>query len=169
MIFSPLTGFSLPVVERDGHDYVGLVDVLEPLGTVAATRDGTKWRLRFERRNAEFIGGQTQAQVEGKTLALASPFLLESGRGLVPVSGLGALVQEVTGTKPVVFHEDSRRLFVGKVAVRFTEELRKDSPPVLILTFTSPVSPTIATAWACPVAGAWPSPNDIPALASARA
>src|SRR5882762_11869012 len=133
MIFSPLTGFSLPVVERDGHDYVGLVDVLEPLGTVAATRDGTKWRLRFERRNAEFIGGQTQAQVEGKTLALASPFLLESGRGLVPVSGLGALVQEVTGTRPVVFHEDSRRLFVGKVAVRFTEELRKDSPPVLVL------------------------------------
>jgi len=145
MIFSPLTGFSLPVVERDGHDYVGLVDVLEPLGTVAATRDGTKWRLRFERRNAEFIGGQTQAQVEGKTLALASPFLLESGRGLVPVSGLGALVQEVTGTKPVVFHEDSRRLFVGKVAVRFTEELRKDSPPVLVLTFTSPVSPSIAS------------------------
>jgi N-acetylmuramoyl-L-alanine amidase len=64
---------------------------------------------------------------------------------LVPVSGLGALVQEVTGTKPVVFHEDARRLFVGKVAVRFTEELRKDSPPVLVLTFTSPVSPTIAS------------------------
>jgi N-acetylmuramoyl-L-alanine amidase len=145
MIFSPLTGFSVPVVERQGHDYVGLVDVLEPLGTVAATRDGTKWKLRFERRNGEFISGQTQAQVEGKTLTLTSPFLLESGRGLVPIPGLGALVQELTGTKPVVFHEESRRLFVGKVAVRFTEELRKDPVPVLVLTFTSPVSPTIAS------------------------
>lgn len=45
----------------------------------------------------------------------------------------------------MVFHEDSRRLFVGKVSVRFTEELRKDSPPVLVLNFTSPVSPTIAS------------------------
>ena len=145
MIFSPLTGFSVPVVERDGHDYVGLVDVLEPLGTVAATRDGTRWKLRFERRNAEFISGQTQAQVEGKTLTLTLPFLMESGRGLVPIPGLGVLVQELTGTKPVVFHEESRRLFVGKVAVRFTEELRKDPEPVLVLTFTSPVSPTIAS------------------------
>ena len=144
-IFSPLTGFSLPVTERDGHDYVGLVEVLEPLGTVAATKDGAKWKLRFERRDAEFVSGQTEARIEGKTLTLAAQFRLESGRGLVPVSGLGALIQEVTGTKPVVFHEDSRRLFVGKVAVRFTEELRKDSPPVLVLTFTSPVSPTIAS------------------------
>lgn len=145
MIFSPLTGFSVPVAERDGHDYVGLVDVLEPLGTVAATRDGTKWKLRFERRDAEFIGGQTQAEVDGKTVILAAPFLLESGRGLVPVSGLGILVQGISGTKPVVLHEESRRLFVGKVAVRFTEDLRKDQPPVLVLTFTSPVSPTIAS------------------------
>ena len=145
MIFSPLTGFSLPVAERDGHDYVGLVEVLEPLGTVAATKDGAKWKLRFERRNAEFVSGQSQATVEGKTLTLAAQFRLENGRGLVPVAGLGSLVQEVTGTKPVVFHEDSRRLFVGKVAVRFTEELRKDSLPVLVLTFTSPVSPTIAS------------------------
>src|SRR5882757_4912172 len=145
MIFSPLTGFSLPVTERDGHDYVGLVEVLEPLGAVAATKDGAKWKLRFERRDAEFVSGQTEARIEGKTLTLAAQFRLESGRGLVPVSGLGALIQEVTGTKPVVFHEDSRRLFVGKVAVRFTEELRKDSPPVLVLTFTSPVSPTIAS------------------------
>jgi N-acetylmuramoyl-L-alanine amidase len=142
MVFSPVTGFSLPVTERDGHDYVGLVEVLEPLGTVAATKDGTKWKLHFERRGAEFVSGQTQTKIDNKTLTLASPFLLEGGRGLVPVSGIGALVQEITGTKPVVFHEEARRLFVGKVAVRFTEELRKES---LVLTFTSPVSPTIAS------------------------
>ena len=144
-IFSPVTSFTLPVAERDGREYVGLVEVLEPLGTVAATKDGTKWKLRFDLRDAEFVNGQAQAKIEGKKFDLKAPFHLENGRGLVPVSGLGVLIQEVTGTKPVVFHEDSRRLFVGKVAVRFTEEMRKDSPPVLVLTFTSPVSPTIAS------------------------
>ncbi len=144
-IFSPVTSFTLPVAERDGRDYVGLLEVLEPLGTVAATKNGTKWKLRFEQRDTEFLNGQIQAKINGKDFNLNASFRLDSGRGLVPVSGLGALIQEVTGTKPVVFHEDSRRLFVGKVAVRFTEELRKDSPPVLVLTFTSPVSPTIAS------------------------
>ena len=145
MTFSPQTAFTLSVTERDGHDYVGLVEVLEPLGTVTATKDGVKWKLHFDLRDAEFLNGQGEAKIDGKTFHLTAPFRLESGRGLVPVMGLGRLVQEVTGTKPVVFHEDSRRLFVGKVAVRFTEELRKDSPPVLVLTFTSPVSPTIAS------------------------
>ena len=145
VIFSPQTSFALPVIERDGHDYVGLVEVLEPLGTVAATKDGSKWKLRFDQRDAEFFNGQTEAKIKGKSFNLPSPFRLEGSRGLVPIALLGALVHEVTGTNPVVFHEDSRRLFVGKVAVRFTEELRRDNPPVLVLNFTSPASPTIAT------------------------
>ncbi len=148
-VFSPQTSFALPVVERDGHDYVGLVEVLEPMGSVTATKDGTKWRLRFDLRDSEFLNGQTQAKLQGKNFTLSAPFRLENGRGLVPISGLGTLVQEVTGTKPVVFHEESRRLFVGKVAVRFKIEMGiekgKDSPPTLVLTFTSPVSPTIAS------------------------
>ncbi len=145
VIFSPQTSFTLSVTERDGRDYVGLLEALEPLGTVTATRDGAKWKLRFDLRDSEFLNGQTEAKVQDKRFTLTAPFRLENGRGLVPITGLGYLVQEMTGTKPVVFHEDSRRLFVGKVAVRFTEELRKDSPPSLVLTFTSPVSPTIAS------------------------
>ena len=145
VIFSPMTAFTLPVAERDGHDYVGLVEALEPLGTVAATKDGSRWKLRFNLEEAEFTAGQAQVKLKGKTLTMTAPFRLESGRGLVPISGLRTLVEEVTTIKPVVFHEDARRLFVGKVAVRFTEELRKDSPPYLVLTFTSPVSPTIAS------------------------
>ena len=144
-IFSPLTSFTLPVVTREGRDYVGLVEVLEPLGTVAATREGGKWKLRFNLLDSEFQNGQMRAKVAGKAFDLPAPFRIESERGMVPISSLGSLIPEVTGTKPVVFHEDSRRLFVGKVAVRFTEELRKDAPPVLVLTFTSPVSPTIAS------------------------
>ena len=145
VIFSPQTSFTLPVIERDGRDYVGLVEILEPLGTVAATNDGSKWKLRFDQRDAEFLNGQTQAKIKGKTFDMPSPFRLEDNRGLVPIALLGALVHEVTGTNPVVYHEDSRRLFVGKVAVRFTEELRRDNPPVLVLNFTSPANPTIAS------------------------
>jgi N-acetylmuramoyl-L-alanine amidase len=144
-IFSPLTSFTLPVVERDGRDFVGLVEVLEPLGTVAATKEGSKWKLRFEQHDAEFLNGQARAKIDGQNFDLSAPFHLENGRGLVPVAALGTLVGEITGVKPIVFHEESRRLFVGKVAVRFTEELRKDTPPVLVLNFTSPASPTIAS------------------------
>ena len=144
-VFSPLTSFTHPVVERDGHDSVGLVEVLEPLGTVAAIKEGSKWKLRFEQHDAEFLNGQARAKIDGKNFDLSAPFRLENGRGLVPVASLGTLVAEITGTKPIVFHEESRRLFVGKVAVRFTEELRKDTPPVLVLNFTSPASPTIAS------------------------
>jgi N-acetylmuramoyl-L-alanine amidase len=144
-IFSPLTSFTLPVMERDNRDFVGLVEVLEPLGTVAATKEGSKWKLRFEQHDAEFLNGQTRAKIDGQNFDLSAPFRLENGRGLVPVASLGTLVAEITGTKPIVFHEESRRLFVGKVAVRFTEELRKETPPVLVLNFTSPASPTIAS------------------------
>jgi N-acetylmuramoyl-L-alanine amidase len=146
-IFSPQTSFTLPVTERDGRDYVGLVDVLEPLGSVRATTDGNKWKLRFEQREAEFVDRQTLVKLntKNKKFDLPASFRLESNRGLVPVAALGSLISQLTGISPIVFHEDSRRLFVGKVAVRFTEELQKENPPRLVLNFTSPASPTIAS------------------------
>jgi N-acetylmuramoyl-L-alanine amidase len=146
-IFSPQTSFTLPVTERDGRDYVGLVEVLEPLGSVVATSDNNKWKLRFNLREAEFIDRQTLVKINNKNkkFDLPAPFRLEGNHGLVPVAALGPLISQLTGVSPIVFHEDSRRLFVGKVAVRFTEELQKENPPRLVLNFTSPASPTIAS------------------------
>ncbi len=144
-IFSPQTSFTLPVIERDSRDYVGLVEVLEPLGTVAATNDGSKWKLRFEQREVEFVNGETRARIKNKNFDLPAPFRLEGNRGLVPVSSLSSLILVLTANNQIVFHEDSRRLFVGKVAVRFTAELQKATPSALVLNFTSPVSPTIAS------------------------
>ena len=150
-VFSPQTSFTLPVIAREGRDYVGLVEVLEPLGNVSAKLDGGKWKLRFDQRDAEFTNGQTRAKFNGKDFDLPAPFRLDGSRGLVPVSSLGSLIPQITGTREVVFHGDSRRLFVGKVAVRFTAELQKsdsaqkEDASRLLLNFTSPVNPTIAS------------------------
>ena len=150
-VFSPQTSFTLPVIAREGRDYVGLVEVLEPLGDVSAKMEGGKWKLRFVQRDAEFTNGQTRANIKGKDFDLPAPFRLDGSRGLVPVSSLGALIPQITGTREVVFHGDSRRLFVGKVAVRFTAELQKsdsaqkEDASRLVLNFTSPVNPTIAS------------------------
>src|SRR5260370_1886599 len=53
-VYSTAANYSLPVVQRDGHDYVGLLDLLEPLGTVNAKADGPRWRLRYNRVEGTF-------------------------------------------------------------------------------------------------------------------
>jgi N-acetylmuramoyl-L-alanine amidase len=127
------------------------VEVLEPLGDVSAKTEAGKWKLRFDQRDAEFINGQTRVKTKGKDLNLPAPFRMEGSRGLVPIASLGSMIPLLTGTREVVFHEDSRRLFVGKVAVRFTVEftkpdsVQKEENPRLVLNFTSPVNPAIAS------------------------
>jgi N-acetylmuramoyl-L-alanine amidase len=53
-------------------------------------------------------------------------------------------MQRFLGT-PVNFRETSRRLFIGDVAVHFTAQVNKANPPALVMNFTSPVNPMIAT------------------------
>ena len=43
------------------------------------------------------------------------------------------------------FHPAARRLFIGNVQVRYTLELHKDNPSRLLLGFSAPVNPSIAT------------------------
>ena len=45
-VYSVAANYSLPLVQRDGRDYVGLLELLEPLGRVSAKAEGNKWRLR---------------------------------------------------------------------------------------------------------------------------
>jgi N-acetylmuramoyl-L-alanine amidase len=45
----------------------------------------------------------------------------------------------------VTFNPASRRLFIGNVATHFTAQLSRTVPPRLVMNFTSPVNPTIAT------------------------
>jgi N-acetylmuramoyl-L-alanine amidase len=143
-VYSGAMSYSLTVLEKNGTDYVGLLEILQPLGSVSARTEGRSWRLNYNGADSEFTPGGTGARVQGQAFDLPANFLLENGRGLVPLSSLPSLLQRFLGV-PVNFHEASRRLFIGNAAVHFTAQVNKTNPPILVMNFTSPVNPMIAT------------------------
>jgi N-acetylmuramoyl-L-alanine amidase len=143
-VYSPVAIYSLPVLERAGHEYVGLLELLEPLGRVSSQSDNPRWRLRYNAVDAEFAVGKTRARIRGRDFDLTAPFLIENSRGLVPVNSLGTLLPRFLGPA-VNFHESARRLFVGDVGVQTSFRLDAGNPPRLLLSFTAPVNPTIST------------------------
>jgi N-acetylmuramoyl-L-alanine amidase len=143
-IYSNAANYSLPVLERNGDEYIGLLEVFEPLGTVTAKASGAHWKFRYYDVETDFTAGKTRARIRGTDYDLPASFLLENGRGLVPLSCLGTLMPRILGG-PVVFNQNSRRLFVGNVAVHFTAQVSKTTPPKLVMNFTAPVNPMIAT------------------------
>ena len=143
-VYSPAANYSVPVVERNGIDYVGLVEILEPLGPVTFRSDGRVWKLRYSGSDSEFTNGSTGVRMQGQGFDLPANFLLENGRGLVPVSSLLSLLPRFLWV-PITFHESSRRLFIGNVGVHFTAQVNKTNPPTLVMNFSSPVNPMIAT------------------------
>jgi N-acetylmuramoyl-L-alanine amidase len=143
-VYSVAANYSVPLVQREGHEYVGLLEVLEPLGKVSAKADGPRWRLRYNNMEGDFQAGKTHARIQGLDTDLHAKFLLENKRGLVPVATLGLLLPRILGG-PVTLHEESGRLFIGSVATHFTASLAADNPPRLVFHFTSPVNPTIST------------------------
>ena len=44
-VYSVAANYSLPIVQRDSRDYVGLLEILEPLGKVNGKSEGQRWRL----------------------------------------------------------------------------------------------------------------------------
>ena len=143
-IYSKAANYSLPVIEH-GQDYVGLFEILEPLGTVRIKSEGSKWKLRYNDVDSEFTNGKKRAKVKGREIDLPANFVLEEGRGLVPLASLSTLLPQFLGG-PVTFHENSRRLFVGDVAVHFTAQINNDAAGSgLVMNFTAPVNPSIST------------------------
>jgi len=143
-IYSNVANYSLPVLTRGGTDYVGLLETLEPLGAVNARASGSHWKIRYNNVEAEFVSGKARARIQGGDLDLPADFLLEKGRGLVPLASLNTLLPRFLGG-PVTLRESARRLFIGDVAVHFTAQVSQTNPPRLVMHFTSPVNPTIAT------------------------
>ncbi len=144
-VFSVAANYSLPLIQRDNRTYVGLLEVLEPLGKVSAKLEGPRWRLRFA-NSAEgvFQIGKTHARVQGRDADLSGKFLVENSRGLVPLAALASLLPRFLGG-PVTLHEASGRLFIGSVSTHFTASLSAENPPRLVFRFTSPVNPSVAT------------------------
>jgi N-acetylmuramoyl-L-alanine amidase len=143
-IYGASTNYTLPVVDRNGHAYVGLLEIIEPLGPVNSHTDGLHWKIRYRDVEADFTNGITRAKIHGKDFDLSSNFLLEGGRGLVPIASLYALLPKIIGI-PVSLNETSRRLFLGNIATHFTAQLNRTTPLRLVMNFTAPVNPTIAT------------------------
>jgi len=143
-VYSVPANYSLPLVQREGQDYVGLLELLEPLGSVSARTEGARWRLRYNHVEGIFQAGKNRAQVLGRDADLGGTFLMENNRGLVPVGSLASLLPRFLGG-PATLHEDSGRLFIGNVATHFTASLASDNPPRLVLHFTAPVNPSVAT------------------------
>lgn len=143
-VYSVAANYFLPVIQRANHDYVALLELLDPLGRVNAKLDGRRWRIRYNNVEGEFIAGQNRARIQGRAADLSSIFLIENGRGLVPVASLSSLLPRFLGG-PVTVHEDSGRLFIGSIATHFTASLAAGIPPRLVFNFSSPVSPSVST------------------------
>jgi N-acetylmuramoyl-L-alanine amidase len=143
-VYSGATSYSLTVLQKNGTDYIGLLEILQPLGSVSARTEGRAWRLNYNGTDSEFTPGKTQARVHGQAFDLPANFLLENGRGLVPLSALPSLMPRFLWV-PVNFHDASRRLFIGNAGVHFTAQVNQTNPPSLVMHFTSPVNPMIAT------------------------
>ena len=143
-VYSPVATYKLPVVDRAGREYVGLLELLEPLGRVSSQSEGRRWRLRYNAVDAEFVAGSTRARIHGRDFDFIAPFLLENSRGLVPLSSLSGFLPRFLGS-PVNFHESARRLFVGDVGIQISFQLDPSNPPRLALNFSAPVNPTIST------------------------
>ncbi len=143
-VYSVAANYSLPLVAHEGHDYVGLLELLEPLGKVSAKFDGQRWRLRYNNVQGDFQVGKARARLQGRDADLGGKFVMQNDRGLVPLSSLTSLLPRILGG-PVTLHEASGRLFIGSVATHFTASLAGENPPRLVFNFTAPVNPTVAT------------------------
>ena len=73
-VYSPAAIYTLPVLDRAGHEYVGLLELLEPLGRVssqtgrngAGTFDITRWM-------PSLLAGKTRAKIRGRNFDFAAP------------------------------------------------------------------------------------------------
>src|SRR5277367_3206247 len=61
-IYSTAANYSLPVLERNGDEYVGLLEVFEPLGAVSAKAGGPHWKFRYNEVDNEFTAGKTRGE-----------------------------------------------------------------------------------------------------------
>ena len=143
-VYAPVATYTLPVLDRGGHEYVGLLELLEPLGRVSSQTAGRRWDIRYNAVDGNFVAGKARAKIRGRNFDLSAPFLIENLRGFVPLASLGALLPRFLEA-PVDFHQSGRRLLVGNIAIQLSFQIESGPQPRLTLNFTAPVNPTIST------------------------
>lgn len=143
-IYSNIANYSLPVTAENGRDYVGIFELLEPLGKVSLKTSGPQWNLHYNDIECDFQPGSDVARLQGQPVSLGMSFVLRNGRGLVPVGSLTTLLPRLLGG-PVNFHETARRLFIGDAGVHFTARIKNNPLNALEINFTARVNPSIST------------------------
>jgi hypothetical protein len=84
-IFSPQINYSVAIIEREGHTYVGLNELLDPLGHPEIRVDGGKVRVRAGEVEAELREGKSKMRIGRGELDLGGKVLIEENRALVPL------------------------------------------------------------------------------------
>lgn len=148
-VCSPQGTYSAAMLDIQGHPYVGLIELLEPLGSVEGRVDGKKYKLRFTPPGghpveAQFQEGKDKSKILSENFKLPENFAQQNGRGYVPLSAVPEILTKLLA-KPVQLHPAARRLFIGDVSIRFSVSLDKSNPPKLVLSFPAAVNPSIAT------------------------
>lgn len=141
-VYAPRVNYQVDILARDGVDYVGLTDLLDPLGRLESRSDGKTLRFTFNGVESDFVANTRQVRAHGNPiLDLAANFLLIDGRGFVPVASITQLLPRIAN-QAADFHTASRRLFVGPAELHYAAELRH-APSRLVLTFSAPVNPSV--------------------------
>jgi N-acetylmuramoyl-L-alanine amidase len=148
-VYSPQTTYSVPMLDIQGHPYVGLIELLEPLGSVEGRVDGKKYKLRFTPPGghpveAQFNEGKDKSKILGENYKLPENFAQQNGRGYVPLAAVPEVLTKLLA-RPTQLHSAARRLFLGDVPIHFSVSLERGTPPKLVLSFPVAVNPTIAT------------------------
>ena len=143
-VFGPQSTFSVPVMSRDGKEYVALGEVLQKLGPLETFPAAEKLRLRFNSLDAELQNGEATVEIDGNSVKTAGKVVIENQQALVLLEAMPKLLQYFVNTS-VTYRAESRRLFLGDSGVRFALELNKGDTTQLILSFSTPVSPQIST------------------------
>jgi N-acetylmuramoyl-L-alanine amidase len=139
-VISPQTNYQVEILSHDGVEYVGLTDLMEPLGRVESHVEGNRVRFLFNGTESMFEQGNTQCRVRSTSVNLPAGFLLQDGRGYVPLASVSVLLPRMAELTAEM-HPATRRLFVGVASIHYTAELRT-SPSRLVLSFTAPVNPS---------------------------
>ena len=140
-VYAPQANYQVEILVRGTLDYVGLTDLLEPLGRLESRVKGNKLTLLFNGTESEFQDAKREVRVGGSKFDLNADFLLIDGRGYVPLLSATQLLSRVGG-QPADFHAAARRLFVGSSQIRYAAQLHQ-APSRLVLNFTAPVKPSV--------------------------
>src|SRR3954470_23024115 len=88
VVYGPSTTYSVDVIDRKGVEYVGLIELLEPLGRVEAKPDGKNWVFDFasgsKSSRARFRDGKKDVELPSGKINLRNNFFAVDSHGYVP-------------------------------------------------------------------------------------